>query len=43
MEQLSFTAQYTKTASVQFILPDHLNTLKVLTSQLPLRGNKAFF
>lgn len=43
MEQVSFKAQYTKTASAQFILPDDLNTLKVLTSQLPLRGNEAFF
>lgn len=43
MEQVSFTARYRKTTSVQFISSDDLNTLKVLTSQLPQRGNETFF
>lgn len=43
MEQVSFIAQYRKTTSVQFISSDDLNTLKVLTSQLPQRGNETFF
>lgn len=43
MEQVSFIARYRKTTSVQFISSDDLNTLKVLTSQLPQRGNETFF
>lgn len=43
MERVSFKAQYTKTASVQFVLPSGLNILEVLTSLLRLRGNEAFF
>jgi len=43
MEQITFTAPHTKTATVQFILPDYLNTLKILISQSLLRGNEALF